>query len=262
MRIFADLAYRGAAFHGWQIQPQDISVQETIETALSKILRRQVAVTGAGRTDAGVNASRMIAHFDLTENESLSPNFLRSLNSLCGRDIAVYSLTPVGDNAHARFDACERIYRYFLTADKNPFLGPLALKVAALPDFDNMNSAAERLLGVRDFTSFSKLHSGAKTNICDLRKAQWHEVAGIPGLWCFEISADRFLRNMVRALTGTLLEVGRGAKPEDWVSEVLEARDRCAAGTSLPGEPLFLHDIAYPPEIYTAPERRYCFVLK
>lgn len=288
MRIFADLAYRGAAFHGWQIQPHDISVQETVENALSRILRRRVTVTGAGRTDTGVNASRMIAHFDLEESEALKifgqsgtaktqeeksgitfasyppampqdgyQSFMRSLNSLCGRDISIYSLAKVCDNAHARFDACERVYRYFITADKNPFIGPMAMKMASLPDFNRMNSAARRLLGVRDFTSFSKLHSGAKTNICDLHTAQWREVAGLPGLWCFEISADRFLRNMVRAVTGTLIEVGRGARPEEWISEVLEARDRCAAGTSLPGEPLFLHDIIYPSEIYTPPGRHY-----
>lgn len=260
MRLFADIAYRGACYHGWQIQPGDLSVQEVLETALSRLCGIHTPVTGAGRTDAGVNASRMIAHFDVPDRlcpDGETSRLCKALDSMCGKNIAVYSLTPVVGEAHARFDAIARVYRYFVTDIKDPFTHPLAWRMPRRLDFNAMNRAAEALLGIHDFTSFSKLHSSAKTNICDLRYARWLKVKGFPGLWCFEIEADRFLRNMVRAVTGTLVEVGRNAKPQSWVKEVLEAKDRGCAGVSMPGEPLFLHDIKYPSEVYTPPGRAY-----
>lgn len=245
MRWFMALAYRGAPFHGWQRQPGDVSVQSTIEDALATILRRPVAIVGAGRTDAGVNARRMYAHLDLPEGfDPREGNFMRGLNSLVGRDIAIYSFVPAAPDAHARFDATERTYRYFAHTRKSPFTGDLSWFSPNPLDFDAMNEAAALMLGRRDFTSFSKLHTDVKTNICDLRSARWIRTGD--DTWYFEISADRFLRNMVRAVVGTLVEVGRGKMSPETVLDVLDRKDRCCAGTSMPGEPLFLWDVKYP----------------
>ena len=246
MRYFIELAYRGGPFHGWQVQPGVVTVQSTIEDALAKLVRQPVAVTGAGRTDAGVNAHKMVAHLDLPDDFAVTEQFLRSLNSLCGRDIAIHSIRPVAADAHARFDAVERSYRYFAHTAKNPFLGNLSWQAPATLNFAAMNEAAKILLGRRDFTSFSKLHTDVKTNICDLRAAAWHRIDD--ERWYFEIVADRFLRNMVRAVVGTLVDVGRGKLTAEGLQRILDAKDRCAAGTSMPAEPLFLWDVKYPGE--------------
>lgn len=251
MRAFMHLAYRGATFHGWQTQPNAVSVQQTIEEALGKILRRPVAILGAGRTDAGVNARMMIAHLDLAEGE-LTPILARSLNTIVGPDIAIYSIVPVPEDAHARFDAKERTYRYFINHVKSPFFNALSWFSPRILDYDLMNEAAQYLLEVDDFTSFAKLHSDAKTNICDVRKAIWEPVDTPDGIyWQFEISADRFLRNMVRAIVGTLVDVGRGKLSVDDFRRIVAEKDRCAAGTSMPGHALYLWDIRYP--YYTPP---------
>lgn len=240
------LAYRGAPFHGWQVQPGQVTVQGRLEEILGTLIRRRISVTGAGRTDAGVNAREMIAHLDLPDSfEASSPVFLRSLNSMLGPDIAVESFWPVAPDAHARFDATERIYRYFAVTRKTPFSGELAWKAPESLDFGRMNEAAALLIGTRDFTSFSKLHTDVKTNICNLRRAAWHKVEHAPGAWYFEIAADRFLRNMVRAVVGTLVDVGRGKIAPEAVIDILEYRDRCAAGTSMPAGPLFLWQVRY-----------------
>lgn len=245
MRFFVHLAYRGAAYHGWQVQPGETTVQGVLEDAFSTLTRTQVAVTGAGRTDAGVNARMMVAHVDMPAGFDASDGrFLRSLNSLCGPDIAVYSLTPVADDAHARFDACEREYRYFVHTRKNPFAGALSWQAPPTLDFKAMNAAAALIIGQRDFSSFAKLHSDAKTNICDLRRALW--VRDGDHDWHFEIVADRFLRNMVRAVVGTLVDIGRHKSAPEGILDVLRQRDRCAAGTSMPGSPLFLWRVDYP----------------
>ena len=246
MRYFMELAYRGEPFHGWQIQPGAESVQERIEKALSTLTRRPIPVTGAGRTDAGVNAHSMTAHFDVDFEPD--ERFLKALDSMCGPDIAIHSIRRVKDEAHARFDATERSYRYFVTTAKNPFAGKLAWRVAPTIDFEAMNEAAEMILGRRDFTSFSKLHTDVKTNICDLRRALWHQIDA--DSWYFEIAADRFLRNMVRAVVGTLMEVGRHKIEPKGIIDILEQKNRCAAGTSVPGEALFLWSVEYPAEIY------------
>ncbi len=241
------LAYRGENFHGWQTQPNASSVQQTIEEAISTIVRRPTAIVGAGRTDAGVNARMMIAHLDLPDDFKVDKDggkFLRGLNTLVGRDIAIYSLRPVAACAHARFDATARSYRYFAHRGKNPFVGRQSWQAPDSLDFDRMNAAAALLPGRRDFTSFSKLHTDVKTNICDLRAAKW--IADGEGRWYFEITADRFLRNMVRAIVGTLVEVGRGRLAPEEMNDIIERRDRSAAGTSMPGEALFLWDIQYP----------------
>lgn len=252
MRAFMHLAYRGAPFHGWQTQPNAVSVQQTIEEALAKILRRPVAILGAGRTDAGVNARMMIAHLDLAPGE-LTPILARSLNTIVGPDIAIYSISEVPDGAHARFDAVERTYRYFVNHVKSPFFNALSWFSPRLLDYERMNEAAAYLLEVEDFTSFAKLHSDAKTNICDVRKAVWTPVPTPDGTyWQFEISADRFLRNMVRAIVGTLVDVGRGKLSVDGFREIVATKDRCAAGTSMPGHALYLWDVKYP--YYTPPE--------
>ena len=244
MRYFIDLAYRGAAYHGWQVQPGVVTVQQTLEEALAKLLRRPTPIVGAGRTDAGVNARRMIAHVDLPDDFAPDTRFIHSLNSICGPDIAVRSFKAVKADAHARFDAVERTYRYFVHTAKDPFLPPLSWQAPPTLDFEAMNHAAELLLGRRDFTSFSKLHTDVKTNICDLREAMWHRIDD--HRWYFEITADRFLRNMVRAVVGTLVDVGRHKITGADLLDILAAKDRCAAGTSMPAEPLFLWDVKYP----------------
>lgn len=252
-RYFLGLSYRGEAFHGWQRQPNAVSVQQRIEESLSTIMRREIKITGAGRTDTGVNARVMMAHFDVPEPIDDPRRLLRSLARLSGRDIAFYSLRRVRDEANARFDATSRTYRYFVTGSYNPFIGKLAWTPGAPLDYDRMNAAAELLLSVDDFTSFAKLHADAKTNICDVREACWSSVVSdiLPsGMMQFTITADRFLRNMVRAVVGTLVEVGRGKMSIDDFRNVIAAKDRCAAGTSMPPTPLFLWDITYPDDIF------------
>ncbi len=246
MRWFMTLSYRGAPFHGWQRQPGAVTVQSTVEDALATLLREPVAVTGAGRTDAGVNARRMVAHLDLPDDfDGASQRFIKALNSLVGRDIAIEAMKPVAADAHARFDAIERSYRYFVHTRKSPFTGKLSWYAPNTLDFDAMNRAAALILGRRDFTSFSKLHTDVKTNICDLRRAEWVCSDSEAGQWYFEIAADRFLRNMVRAVVGTLVEVGRGKMVPEGILDILDRKDRCAAGTSMPGEALFLWDVKY-----------------
>ena len=244
MRYFLHLAYNGAQYCGWQRQPNAIGVQQILEEALSTILRVPTAIIGAGRTDAGVHAACMYAHFDSPFAISDPDSFIRSLNHLCGRDISVYKLIHVADDSHARFDAVSRTYKYFVTETKSPFLYPYSWYTSRPLDYDMMNVAARHLLEITDFTSFAKLHSDAKTYICDVREAYWENNGR--GQWVFTITADRFLRNMVRAVVGTLVEVGRGKMNIDRLIEVVKAKDRCAAGTSMPGHALFLWDIVYP----------------
>lgn len=238
------LAYRGAPFHGWQSQPNAVSVQSTIEQALSTIMRRQIKITGAGRTDTGVSARKMVAHFDVDQPLSDEQKTVVALNSLVGRDIAIYSITRVHDDAHARFDATSRTYRYFATTVKSPFFHTLVWQASPRLDFEAMNRAAAILPTVSDFTSFAKLHSDAKTNICKVTRASWSPIDD--NGWMFEITADRFLRNMVRSIVGTLVEVGRGKISESQFLDVINARNRCEAGTSMPPQALYLWDITYP----------------
>lgn len=253
MRYFLELSYNGAGFHGWQSQPNAEGVQQKIEEALSIVTRLPIAIVGAGRTDAGVHARRMYAHFDIPEPVANKSKFLLSINRLAGKDIAFHNLIEVADDAHARFDATERTYKYFVTYEKSPFIYPLSWHSPSLLDIDKMNEAARILLDTRDFTSFAKLHSDSKTNVCDVRKAIWKPVsAESKGESClidngivFTISADRFLRNMVRAVVGTLVDVGRGKLSIDGFQEIIEKKDRCTAGTSMPPEALFLWDVRY-----------------
>ena len=238
------LGYRGTAFHGWQVQPHDTSVQQTIEEAMAMLLRQPTPITGAGRTDAGVNAHMMVAHFDTEQPIQDVDRLIHSLNALLPPDIAIYSITPVHDDAHARFDATSRTYKYFAVTRKDPFLSPLSWKCPPDLDFDLMNEAAARLLDYTDFTSFSKLHTDVKTNNCRVTRAQWSQEGDYQ--WVFTITADRFLRNMVRAIVGTLVEVGRHKITVDEFCNIIERKDRCAAGSSMPGHALFLWNITYP----------------
>ena len=243
MRYFIRLGYKGAAYHGWQVQPHDTSVQQVIEEAMATLLRVPTPVTGAGRTDAGVNARLMVAHFDAEPPIADLDRLVHSLNALLPPDIAIYGISPVQNDAHARFDATNRTYKYFAVTHKDPFRYPLSWKCPPDLDFDLMNEAAARLLDYTDFTSFSKLHTDVKTNNCRVTLARW---AREDGQWVFTITADRFLRNMVRAIVGTLVEVGRHKMTVEEFCQVIERKDRCAAGTSMPGHALFLWDINYP----------------
>ncbi len=245
-RYFLHLAYNGADYHGWQSQPNAVTVQETVEKALSRVLRRQVAIVGAGRTDTGVNARSMYAHFDV-DNEIADPQRLISaLNSLVGRDIAIYGIRRVADDAHARFDAVARTYKYFVTTRKSPFDYRFAWNPPYRLDVDAMNAAAARLADYIDFTSFSKLHTDVATNNCRIYEALWTAEGD---RLTFTIKADRFLRNMVRAIVGTLVDVGRGKTSVDEFCRIIERKDRCAAGASVPGNALFLWQVDYPYEV-------------
>lgn len=246
-RYFIELAYDGTNYHGWQIQPNGSSVQETLMKALATFLRQEVEVVGAGRTDAGVHARRMMAHFDI-DRELDGAQVTDKLNRLLPPDISVYRVVPVKPDAHARFDATYRKYQYHVTTCKDPFSRQYAWRLFHPLDFEKMNEAARTLFDYTDFTSFSKLHTDVKTNNCRIMHAEWTQVSDTE--WVFTIQADRFLRNMVRAVVGTLVEVGRGKLSIDGFRRVIEQKDRCSAGSSVPGHALFLVDVGYPEELF------------
>ena len=246
-RYFIYLSYKGSAYHGWQIQPNGISVQEVLAKALTTVLRVEVEVVGAGRTDAGVHAKLMVAHFDYPTKLDKLAALSQKLNSVLPRDIAVSQILAVQDNAHARFDALTRKYEYHIVKTKNVFKTEFAARFTQPLDFELMNQAAATLLQYSDFTSFSKLHTDAKTNNCVIHLASWTEQ---DGEWIFTIQADRFLRNMVRAIVGTLLEVGRGKMSVEDFRNVIEAKNRTKAGVSVPAQGLYLVDIEYPEDIF------------
>ncbi|GLB50582.1 tRNA pseudouridine(38-40) synthase TruA [Neptunitalea lumnitzerae] len=241
MRYFLEFSYNGAGYHGWQNQPSAISVQEVLEKALSTMLRREMTIVGAGRTDAGVHAKQMFAHFDV--EEPVDDNLVHKLNSFLPKDIAIHALHLVADDAHARFDATSRTYEYWIVNRKNPFLTDYAYLVHKDIDVEKMNKAAELLFSYEDFKCFSKSNTDVKTYICKLMKAHW-EWKG--DTLVFTIQADRFLRNMVRAVVGTLLEVGLGKSEISNVQAVVESRDRSKAGVSVPGHALYLTKVEYP----------------
>lgn len=247
-RYFLKLAYAGSPFHGWQSQPNAVSVQQTIEDALSLVLRTPTPIVGAGRTDTGVNARVMYAHFDTLHPIEDTQKLIKSLNRIVGKSISIMAVLPVDSDAHARFDAVERSYKYFVTFEKSPFLDTVSWFSPGMLDVERMNEAAALLIDTRDFTSFAKLHSDAKTNLCDVRQAEWSDFRNpydIPGI-VFTITADRFLRNMVRAVVGTLVDVGRGKLSVSEFVAVIDKKNRCSAGTSMPPQALFLWDVKYP----------------
>ena len=253
MRYFIRLAYNGSNYHGWQRQPNDSSVQQCIEDALSTILRIKIEIVGAGRTDTGVNASTMYAHFDFdTIDNAKKEKLIVGLNSILGRNIAIYDIISVKDDAHARFDAKWRTYHYYIHISKSPFIYPLSWQAPKNLDYDAMNEAAKLLLKTDDFTSFAKLHTDAVTNICKVTKAEWVKRSDCDG-YVFIITANRFLRNMVRAIVGTLVDVGRGKITISEFQKIIDLKNRCDAGVSMPGNALFLHDIVYPEDIFITP---------
>lgn len=255
MRFFISISYNGQALSGWQKQKNGPSVQEHLEHAFSVYLQEKIEITGAGRTDAGVHAINYIAHLDST-NLTLTTEQLITvykINAILPSSIVLNSIYPVKENAHARFDAQNRTYQYFVHHGKDPFsanfsyLFPYELDVAA------MNKAAQLILGQKDFTSMAKLHSQTKTNICTIKDAIWQPggpfYTPLSSSFVFTITANRFLRNMVRAIVGTLLEIGRGKQQPEWILSVLDQRERAAAGSSVPAHALFLTDIQYPADI-------------
>ena len=247
-RYFIYIAYNGTRFCGWQNQPNGISVQQCIEEKLSIVLRQPVFIVGAGRTDAGVHARRMVAHFDVENPVDDLTLLTDKLQNMLPSDIAIDKIVRVHDDAHARFDALSRTYRYYVSDSKNPFNYEWVCRMSLKGmDFEKMNEACTILREYADFTSFSKLHTDVKTHICRIVFARWEQE---DGMWVFTIQADRFLRNMVRAIVGTLFEVGRGKCSLADFRQVIEAQDRCRAGTSVPAQGLSLIDITYPAFIF------------
>ncbi len=241
-RYFLTLSFDGTAYHGWQIQPNGMSVQERLQDALTKILRRKIDVTGAGRTDAGVHARTMVCHFDDVAGRDCQQLIYR-LNQLLPNDMACRRLMPVSDSLHARFSAVKRTYRYFIHTHKDPFARHFSVETHYPLDFDLMNEAAEKLTHVTDFRAFCKADNDARTTICHVNTARWVQTS--PTEWYFEISADRFLRNMVRAVVGTLFDVGRHRVTMDTFLDIIANGTRSDSGESMPAKGLFLWDVEY-----------------
>ncbi|WP_394350834.1 tRNA pseudouridine(38-40) synthase TruA [Elizabethkingia argenteiflava] len=242
MRYFIVFSYNGASFFGFQKQPNQISVQETLEHALTILLRENIKIVGAGRTDTGVHAKKMYAHFDTQNN--LAADLVPRLNSFLPPSIAVYNIFQVDQDFHARFSALHRTYEYYISTHKNPFTENSSWQFWRRKlEIDAMNEACEILFEYKDFTSFAKLHTDNKTNFCQIKKAIW--VQQEEELLKFTISADRFLRNMVRAIVGTMVEIGtQKIKPEN-IRDIIEKKNRNAAGISAPAHGLYLVEVGY-----------------
>lgn len=243
MRYFAELSYKGTAYCGWQRQPNAPSVQQTIEEALSTILRESVEVVGAGRTDTGVHAAFYVAHFDTSKPIAQPEDFVYHLNALLPEDVAFGRIYTVAESAHARFDATEREYRYYIEPRKNPFTRATSWQLSAPLDVEAMNKAAKVLLTTEDFTTFAKLGSNNTNNICHIFRAEWIEIEC--GMLVFVFRANRFLRNMVRAVVGTLVDVGRGKISPEEFATIVASRDLSRSSSSAPAAGLFLTDVRY-----------------
>lgn len=243
MRYFAELSYKGTAYCGWQRQPNSPSVQQTIEEALSTILRESVEVVGAGRTDTGVHAAFYVAHFDTSRPIANPSDFVYHLNALLPEDIAFGRIYEVDDDAHARFDATEREYRYYIESRKNPFTRATSWQLTTPLDVNAMNRAAKVLLTTEDFTTFAKLGSNNTNNICHIFRAEWIEIEC--GMLVFVFRANRFLRNMVRAVVGTLVDVGRGKITPEEFADIVASRNLSRSSSSAPAAGLFLTDVSY-----------------
>ncbi|MFI3301844.1 MAG: tRNA pseudouridine(38-40) synthase TruA [Rikenellaceae bacterium] len=243
MRYFIELRYKGTNYCGWQRQNDQPTVQAAIEQGLATLLKSPTPITGAGRTDTGVHASHYVAHFDIDTDIADTDFLCHKLNIILPEDISIFNIYRVADDAHARFDAKMREYTYFIERNKNPFTRQSSWQYYVDLDVEAMNLAATRLLAHSDFTSFAKLNSNNKTNICKVSHAEWH--LSPTGELIFTIRADRFLRNMVRAIVGTLVDVGRGKYTVEQFDAIISARDlsKCSAGA--PAQGLFLSDIEY-----------------
>jgi len=256
-RYFIELSFKGTRFHGWQLQSNALTVQQLIEDALSLLLKERVQITGAGRTDAGVHALYYVAHFDASDEKlEEKADVLYHLNSILPPDVRVHSLVSVPATAHARYDAIKRCYEYHVCLQRNPFLADYACFFPYHVDVQKMNEGAQLIRQANDFTSFAKLHSSAKTNQCKVYKAVWQRYGD---RLVFMIEADRFLRNMVRAIAGTLLDVGRGKISLSRLQEIIEGKNRSLAGNSLPPQGLFLTDVVYP-DVYLLPRKKWSFL--
>lgn len=244
MRYFIWFAYDGAKYHGWQIQPNANTVQAELQTALSTILRQPIEVVGAGRTDAGVHAKVMAAHFDVKGMIDVKQTAYK-LNRLLPKDISVNKVELVDDELHARFSARKRTYHYYIHKSKNPFLRNYSCEINYPLDFEEMNKAAKLLLECKDFAAFCKSHTDVATTLCDVTEAEWIKKYPRADEWYFRISANRFLRNMVRAVVGTLIEVGKGRMSIAQFNAVLQQKSRQQAGESMPAHALFLEELEY-----------------
>ena len=243
MRYFIHLAYDGTRYHGWQIQPNGISVEGEIELRLSTLLRQPIDIVGAGRTDAGVHARHMVAHFDF-EDGCDTKQLCYRLNRMMPPDICIYKIEKVADDLHARFSATSRTYHYYISTKRNPFNRQYTWLCHYDLDFELMNQAAEILMEYKDFASFCKSHTDVKTTLCNIIEAKWIKDDD-EGCYYFRIKANRFLRNMVRAVVGTLVEVGRHRLSLDDFRNVIEGKKRTMAGESMPANALFLESIEY-----------------
>ena len=246
MRYFLDISYKGTNYHGWQIQPTAITIQEEIEKAFSTILREEIKITASGRTDAGVHATQQIVHIDCN-TEIDNEKFEFKINSFLPNDFSINSIRRVKDDAHARFDAQDRTYHYFINKNKSPFAKGLSWYNRKNLDVEMMNKAASHLLYFQDFTSFSKVNTDTPHNLCDIKFAKW-EWKGEQLV--FTITANRFLRGMVRAVVGTLVDVGVGKLSVDEFKDVIKKEDRGEASSNAPAEGLYLAIINYPKDIY------------
>lgn len=241
-RYFIRLAYHGGQYHGWQVQDNAHTVQAEMEEKLSVMLGKKTGITGCGRTDTGVHAREFYAHFDVETPLEDEKELAFRLNAFLPGDIVVFDIFPVSPDLHARFSAVSRTYRYYISRRKDPFYRDLQYEYTAPLDIESMKEASRFLLGEQDFTSFSKLHTQTATNICTVTETSWIED---DHRLIFTITADRFLRNMVRAIVGTLVEVGKGKLQPGDVKKIIEARDRSQAGFSVPAKGLFLEKVKY-----------------
>lgn len=248
-RYFIELSFDGTRFHGWQLQPGPETVQGVLNDSVGRLTGEPVNLTGCGRTDAGVHASHFVAHFDLANPVPDCIHLASRLNRFLNSSIRIARIVPVEPEAHARFNAISRTYQYLISREKNPFLTDYSWNLTIPLDSTAMNSACGFLTGRHDFTSFSKLHTDVKTNICEVYEASWVESGGF---LIFRIRADRFLRNMVRAIVGTLIEVGKGKLTPEEVERIRDAGDRSGAGMSVPAKGLFLTRVDYSPDIFRA----------
>lgn len=247
-RYFIYISFKGTSYHGWQVQPKAVTIQKILDGAITVILGEQISTTGAGRTDAGVHARVFCAHFDSRYPDlARRKNLIFRLNRFLPDDISVTEIKKVLPDANARFSAISRTYKYYISRVKDPFNVATSWFIHGDLDVEAMNKASKILLNHSDFTSFSRLHSDNKTNLCKIYSAEW-ELCG--NNLIFTISADRFLRNMVRAIVGTMIEAGRSRiSPEDF-ERILESRNRSSAGMSAPAKGLFLTSVEYPEEIF------------
>lgn len=246
-RFFIHLSYNGKNYCGWQIQPNALSVQQVLQESLSTLMRKSIDIVGAGRTDSGVHARNMIAHFNWESNDFDNGELCMKLNRFLPKDISIHSIKEVTPEAHARFSAISRTYSYTVTSQKDAFLYDFKYRLFYTPNIESMNHLCNILLETCDFTSFSKLHTDVVTNICKVKYARWEQKEDD---FIFIIQADRFLRNMVRSIVGTLLQAGRGRMSENDFRRIIDAKDRSAAGESVPAHALFLENVEYPQEIW------------